>query len=100
VVRRIVFFSSKIRWTSLVATFAIMMWLADFAHACPNCKEGLVAGGAANAQQLARGFELSIYLMLGMPVLIFSSLCGLFYVQVQRAKRNPDLWRLAETERS
>lgn len=79
----------------LVAFFVVAM-LCELACACPNCKEGIAAGGAANAQNLARGFELSIYLMLGMPILIFSSLAGLFYWQLRRAAKNPELWLQAE----
>lgn len=58
--------------------------------ACPDCKNSLTSGPAG--AELARGFELSIYLMLAMPILILGSLGTLFYVQIRRARRNPDLW--------
>ncbi len=44
--------------------------------------------------QLARGFELSIYLMLAVPALILTTLAVVFYHQIQTAKKAghyPDL---------
>jgi hypothetical protein len=70
---------------------------------CPNCKEGLLENGRAGTG-LARGFELSIYLMLGAPLLILSTLAIIFYIQIRSAKRNgsyPDLARIiAQAEAS
>jgi hypothetical protein len=66
---------------------------ASSLSACPNCKEGLLENGPAGTG-LARGFELSIYLMLGAPLLILSTLAIVFYIQIRSAKRNgtyPDL---------
>lgn len=66
---------------------------ASALRACPNCKEGLLENGRAGTG-LARGFELSIYLMLGAPLLILSTLAIVFYIQIRSAKRNgtyPDL---------
>lgn len=61
--------------------------------ACPNCKEGLLENGQSGLN-LARGFELSIYLMLGAPILILSTLGIVFYWQIRSAKRDgsyPDM---------
>lgn len=69
---------------------------ASSLYACPNCKEQLLENGQAGVG-LARGFELSIYLMLGAPLLILSTLAIVFYVQIRSAKRNgnyPDLARI------
>lgn len=57
------------------------------AWGCPNCKEGLLENGQVGIN-LARGFELSIYLMLGAPLLILSTLGFVFYLQIRAAKRN------------
>lgn len=60
--------------------------MAASAYACPNCKEGLLENGQSGLN-LARGFELSIYLMLAAPLLILSTLAVVFYVQIRQAKR-------------
>ena len=60
---------------------------ANQAWACPNCKEGLLDSGQSGIN-LARGFELSIYLMLGAPLLILSTLGFVFYLQIRAAKRS------------
>ncbi len=80
----------------LIASVGIFAIVGENLIACPNCKEGLAAGGAANAQQLARGFELSIYLMLGMPMFILATLGTVFYLQIRRARNNPELWQQAQ----
>ncbi len=54
--------------------------------ACPNCKEGLLENGQSGLN-LARGFELSIYLMLSAPLFILSTLAVVFYFQIRQAKR-------------
>ncbi|MCC6510266.1 MAG: hypothetical protein IT423_14270 [Pirellulaceae bacterium] len=63
------------------ATAANPLW------ACPNCKEGFLDNGQAGIN-LARGFELSIYLMLGAPLMILSTLATVFYFQIRAAKRS------------
>lgn len=40
------------------------------ASACPNCKDGLAESADPNAARLARAYSYSIYLMMGMPVLM------------------------------
>ena len=64
-------------WSMLSSTSAV--W------GCPNCKEGLLDNGQAGIN-LARGFELSIYLMLGAPLLILATLAFVFYLQIRTAK--------------
>ena len=75
-----------IRWLSGVSAWLAICWCALPTYACPNCKEGLLDNGQSGLN-LARGFELSIYLMLGAPLLILSSLAIVFYVQIRQAKR-------------
>ena len=68
----------------------------NVASGCPNCKEGLLDNGQTGAN-LARGFELSIYLMLGAPLLILTTLGFVFYYQIRAAKRRgayPDMAQL------
>ena len=77
----------------------LVCWLISpvcVAWSCPNCKEGLLDNGQAGAN-LARGFELSIYLMLGAPLFILTVLGFMFYLQIRTAKRNgvyPDMAQL------
>jgi hypothetical protein len=65
------------------------VWLVDLSQtlACPTCKDSLAENGEAGAQ-LARGFELSIYLMLVVPMLIFATLVLAATLAVRRAQRN------------
>lgn len=80
----------------VVLSACCLISTASSLEACPNCKEGLLENGRAGAG-LARGFELSIYLMLGAPLLILSTLAIAFYVQIRSAKRKgtyPDLARI------
>jgi CHASE3 domain sensor protein len=56
-----------------------------------------------NGADLALGFELSIYLMLGAPLLILATLAGVFYWQIQSAKKlgsYPDAARIIERAES
>lgn len=82
----------------LRAFFAwLMLAVASLpAHACPTCKEGLMENGQSGLN-LARGFELSIYLMLAAPLLILATLAVAFALQIRQAKRQgtyPDVSQL------
>ncbi len=80
-----------------VSHLKILFWMmlvlvtSNSLLACPNCKDGLLDNGLQGAN-LARGFELSIYLMLGTPVMIFCGLGLLFYLQLRKAQANPEVW--------
>lgn len=75
------------RWgTKLLTLVTINVAISQTLLACPNCKEGLLENGTSGVS-LARGFELSIYLMLGAPLLILSTLATVFYFQIRAAKR-------------
>ncbi len=63
--------------------------------ACPNCKEGLLDNGQSGLN-LARGFELSIYLMLAAPLLILTVLATVFYLQIRKARRGGTYPNLAQ----
>lgn len=77
---------SIVRACGVVVLWSLLSWTSN-AWGCPNCKEGLLDNGQAG-RDLARGFELSIYLMLGAPLLILSTLAFAFYLQIRAAKRN------------
>lgn len=64
---------------------ALVVLLADFASACPTCKDNLAHDPASAS--LARGLYYSILFMISMPFLIFGSLCGYFYWEVRRARK-------------
>lgn len=78
--------ANALRSLLALACWSMLSW-TSVALGCPNCKEGLLDNGQAGAN-LARGFELSIYLMLGAPLLILSTLGFVFYVQIRAAKRS------------
>lgn len=95
-----------LRWFNQIFTICSALAIASMplsASACPTCKEGLLENGQTGLN-LARGFELSIYLMLGAPLLIVSTLALVFYFQIRQAKRlgtYPDVAQLiAQAEAS
>ncbi len=73
------------RWLSVFFACLIIASAVP-AHACPTCKEGLLENGQSGLN-LARGFELSIYLMLAAPLLILTTLGVVFALQIRQAKR-------------
>lgn len=91
------------RMLSACLAWALMAWIALPIYACPTCKEGLLENGQSGLN-LARGFELSIYLMLAAPLMIVSTLAIVFYYQIRQAKRlgtYPDVAQLiAQAESS
>lgn len=68
--------------TTLLAA-AVTLTSASAARACPNCKEA-VAAQPAEVAAMARGFNWSILLMLGMPFTLLGT--GAFLV-TRAAKR-------------
>lgn len=84
------------RWLSAFSAWLILATASLPVHACPTCKEGLLENGQSGLN-LARGFELSIYLMLAAPLLILTTLAVVFAWQIRQAKRlgtYPDVSRL------
>ena len=67
------------------ASLAVVLLAAEFAAACPTCKDTLAHDPAAS--NLARGIYYSILFMISMPFLIFGSLCAYFYWEVCRARK-------------
>jgi hypothetical protein len=74
---------STIAFTAVL--LALLLLAADFAAACPTCKDTLAHDPAAS--NLARGIYYSILFMISMPFLIFGSLCAYFYWEVCRARK-------------
>ncbi|MFO1066856.1 MAG: hypothetical protein U0892_23625 [Pirellulales bacterium] len=72
------------RSSVIVASLVIAACQMEFALACPTCKDGLAESGQAGLD-LARGFELSIYLMLAVPMVLFACLAFVFTRQVKKA---------------
>ena len=75
---------------SAVLTFALWFCLLNFAFclptasACPGCKEALFEPGKiAERVAIARGYALSIALLLGIPV----ALLGTIAILLVRARR-------------
>lgn len=63
------------RPTTILAAMLLALTLVapGPALACPNCKEAVGHQNDPNAQRLATGFSYSIYLMIGMPVLLLGA---------------------------
>lgn len=66
---------------AVMVMLAIVAW-AGACVACPNCKDSL-AGPSGETMNVARGYALSILIMLGMPF----TLAGSFGVYVWREMR-------------
>jgi hypothetical protein len=88
----------KLLSTIGVAAFAValVLVLADFAAACPTCKDNLAHDPAS--ANLARGIYYSILFMISMPFLIFGSLCTYFYWEVCRARKRQAREPAAESD--
>ena len=71
-------------WMAALA-MALVLLAADFASACPTCKDNLAHDPAS--ANLARGIYYSILFMISMPFLIFGTLCSYFYWEVCRARK-------------
>ena len=69
----------------IIATFAVMLLVADAALACPTCKEGMEHDPAA--MSMARGYFWSILFMMSMPFVILGSLSCYFYLEIRKARR-------------
>ena len=68
------------RWQSLIpaTVLSLLLLFAGEASACPNCKEA-VSAQPADVANMARGYNLSILLMLGVPVTLLGT--GAFMVR-------------------
>ncbi len=76
--------SSLIRSLPVALALALLLVFADFAFACPTCKENLA--GDPEAANIVRGYFYSILFMLSMPPLILSGLSLYFYYEVRKAR--------------
>ena len=61
----------------------VFAWGGDKAYACPNCKEA-VSSQPADAEGMARGYNLSVLFMLAVP---FSLLGAGSFVVTRAARR-------------
>ena len=72
--------------TLMVCAFDFLLLPFDLARACPLCKEALFDPGQLHQKlALARGYALSIGLMLAMPLALVAGLT-LMIVRAQRRK--------------
>jgi hypothetical protein len=71
----------------LFATFLAMVLLpAGLAPACPNCKDSIPNSDAQQASNLPRGFNASIFFMLGG----FFAVTGFVVRLIVKETRNPN----------
>ena len=68
----------------VVAATVVLLSVADFAAACPSCKEAL--GNSSGGGDLVSGFFWSILFMLSMPFLLLGSFGLYFYCLVRKSR--------------
>ncbi|MGE3805395.1 MAG: hypothetical protein AB7K24_12040 [Gemmataceae bacterium] len=80
---------------TFLAILVLLVIGAGSVSACPMCadaaKNGASADDAKDPMQEVRAYELSIYLMGGMPYLLMTGLGCLFYRAVKKAQRQAEL---------
>lgn len=76
----------RVPWKHLRLALALIVLLVSPALACPNCKEA-VSAQPDDVANMARGFNWSIMLMLGVP----ATLLGTGVFMVHRAVKNGTL---------
>lgn len=78
----------RILGAGAVALGMIVGWAA-LASACPACKEALLdPTQAQHLLQSAKGYALSIGLMLGMPLVLIGAVATSIAVHARRARRS------------
>ena len=78
---------ARYRWVlSLAAALLLVLALHSLAVACPTCKDSIDQSDPQR-QNLMQGYFYSIMFMVSMPFLILTSLCGYFYYEVCKARR-------------
>jgi hypothetical protein len=75
---------NHVRLLLSLAIFALLMWPAVSASACPMCKAALA--NSEGGGDLVSGFFWSILFMMAMPFTILGSFSGYMYWQVRRAR--------------
>jgi hypothetical protein len=66
----------------------VWLWLAESLWACPTCKDGLI--DPTHTQQIlgtAKGYAVSIGLLIGTPFLLIGGIAALVVRQSRRATR-------------
>lgn len=69
---------------ALFATFVCS--IAETCLGCPNCKDSL-AGASGESMNVARGYAISILIMLGMPFTLASCFGLYVWREMRRLKR-------------
>ncbi len=70
------------------AVFLVVAAWAGECLACPNCKDSL-AGQSGETMNVARGYALSILIMLGMPFALAGSFGLYVWREMRRMNRQP-----------
>ena len=82
--KRIRFYLLTYSLTSLL-TF---LWFSSMSEACPGCKDALTdPAGLPQRLSMARGYALSIGLLLGMPAALVAGLTVLVIRAARRSRR-------------
>ena len=81
--------SRSIAGRMLVAALVVVGWaaVAGACLACPNCKDSL-AGQSGETMNVARGYALSILIMLGMPFTLAGSFALYVWREMRRMNRD------------
>lgn len=72
----------------LLASVAFLLVASDVGLACPNCKDALAT--SSDGLNVARGYALSILIMLGMPFMLASSFGLYVWREMRRLKRQAE----------
>ena len=78
-----------VRSAMIVATVALVLFLAADASACPTCKEGL-SETDPHGQAIAAGYYYSILFMMSMPFIILTTFGSFAYRAVKRAQKQQE----------
>ena len=71
------------------AAILVVALSAGVAWGCPNCKDGIAATESAEAAAIARGYALSILIMLAMPFTLAGSFGLYVWREMRRLDREP-----------
>lgn len=69
----------------LTLALCIVFVVAQFAEACPTCKDGLAENDPQQAA-VARGYFYSILFMMAMPFVILGTFGSFAYLSIRKAK--------------
>ena len=78
--------SYLLTWSVLALSVIGLLLVADFADACPTCKDG-ISENSTEQSQIVQGYFWSILFMMGMPFVILGTLSSCLYVTVLRERK-------------